>query len=85
MPSSDPLRYKNRNAMESTPTEIGVWFEDDHYHTENYEEALNMIAEKYPVEAGYVECSGEDRCFWRFLYLDDGRWTEQNGHIEYDD
>lgn len=64
---------------------VDVWCYDK-YHDDDVRNAIQNIADKFPVKEGCIEFAGEDDEHWRFLYdAEDNDWLEQTGHIVYDE
>ena len=55
----------------------------DKYYEEEYYDLFNVLS-KWTSD-GYIECSGEDDTFWRFIYdPEKGAWNEESGSIAYE-
>ena len=76
---------------------IGYWFEyadwdtdksvsviyDGKYHSE-FEDDLQKLNDLTPVSSGCIEFSGEDGCYWRFIFDEKTkRFEEEGGRIVY--
>ncbi len=57
----------------------------DKYHGDNVRDMLDEIAKLVPIKSGELTYVGEDYCYWRFIYKDDGRWHCQDGYIVYNE
>lgn len=79
--------YKERREKNSKnpPRLIGVDFwQDDKYDGDSVEKILGEIAKVAPIKDGELKYIGEDDSIWRFRFIQDGGWIEENGRIVYE-
>lgn len=62
---------------------VDIW-DNEKYYGDEVKTVLNEVAEMAEIEEGSIEYVGEDDSLWRFIYRD-GKWHEENGHVEYSD
>lgn len=76
-----PLKQVCTDRMRTTG--ISLWT-GEKYHDDSVRQALQDIADNFPVAEGEIEYIGEDNCIWRFIYKN-GRFVCQNGRVVYDE
>lgn len=59
--------------------DVGIYFEDNPWHSDEAEELLNMIA-PFVEKGSYITFMGEDDCMWAY-YFDGESATEYNGEV----
>ena len=76
-------QHKKNSMNPHRPIGVDFW-QDDKYHGDSVEKMLGEIASVAPIKEGELRYIGEDDSLWRFRFIQDGGWVEENGHVVYE-
>ena len=71
--------HKKSRMNPQQPIGVDFWQDDN-----CVERMLGGIAKVAPIKDGELKYIGEDDSIWRFRFIQDGGWIEENGHIVYE-
>ena len=62
---------------------VFCFYSGEKYHDDTVKTILLDVAKHGRLLAGEIEYYGEDRSIWRFIFVPNYGWIEQNGYVEF--